>query len=233
MVTLIYQPEKGYRYNSDTLFLYDFISKLRLKGTVLDVGSGSGILGILLKRDFKKIELHSIEKQTLFHHLTIKNSEVNRIENNNLHIDFLDTTFLQQFDFIVSNPPFYSSSVIQSKNINLSIARYNHHLPIDKFVKRVSQSLKPKGYFLFCYDPKQFQDLISTLSENKFQVERVRFVYPSITKQSSLVLIQARKGSKSLMKVEPPLINFSDEVKAIYKKANTYTLSFQDMLQSM
>ena len=116
MVTLIYQPEKGYRYNSDTLFLYDFISKLRLKGKVLDIGSGSGILGILLKRDFTQIELHSIEKQTLFHHLTIKNSEVNRIENNNLHIDFLDTTFLQQFDFIVSNPPFYSSSVIQSKN---------------------------------------------------------------------------------------------------------------------
>lgn len=228
MLTLIYQPEKGYRYNSDTLFLYDFISKLNLSGKVLDVGSGSGVLGILLARDFAKIELHSIEKQLLFHKLTLKNSEINSIANRNIYGDFLETTSLQEFDYIVSNPPFYHQNVIQSENSNINTARYNHHLPIDKFIKRVSQSLKPRGYFLFCYDAKQFQHLSSALSLNRLNIERVRFVYPSIDKNASLVMVQARKSSKSPMVVEKPLINFTDEVNRIYKKANTYTLSFAE-----
>lgn len=230
MVTLIYQPEKGYRYNSDTLFLYDFISRLNLKGRVLDVGSGSGILGILLNRDFPKIELHSVEKQVFFHKLTRKNSEVNLIENRNINIDFLETDTFQEFDYIVSNPPFYHSNVVQSKNENINIARYNHNLPIDNFIKRVSQSLKPKGYFLFCYDAKQFQHLSLTLSLNRLNIERVRFVYPSIDKDASLVMIQARKSSKSPMIVEKPLINFTDEVQEIYRRANTYTLTLKGEL---
>lgn len=194
---------------------------------MLDIGSGSGILGILLKRDFPTLQLYSVEKQLFFYKLTIKNSEVNGIENNPIHSDFLNTSFFQEFEYIVSNPPFYSSAVIQSENENINIARYNHHLPIDKFFKRVSQSLKPKGYFLFCYDSKQLPNLIYSLSENRFQVERIRFVYPSIEKIASLVMIQARKGSKSPTQIEPPLINFSDEVKRIYKKANTWTINFK------
>jgi tRNA1(Val) A37 N6-methylase TrmN6 len=232
-VSLFYQPEKGYRYNSDTLFLYDFVSKLNLRGKILDVGSGSGILGVLLSRDFPKLELYSVEKQQFFHKLTLKNSEVNFVNNKNIHIDFSETTYLQEFDYIVSNPPFYHSNVIQSENSNLNIARYNHHLPLDKFIKRVSQSLKPRGYFLFCYDAKQFQEISHLLTENKLNIERIRYVHPSIDKGASLIMIQSRKGSKSSMSVEKPLINFSDEVSDIYRKANTYTLTLRGEIESI
>jgi tRNA1(Val) A37 N6-methylase TrmN6 len=223
--TVIYQPEKGYRYNSDTLFLYDFISKLNLKGDILDVGSGSGILGILLKRDFPKVELEAVEKQEIFQFLTEKNSETNGILNRVISGDFLELEFQKSYDFIVSNPPFYSSSVIQSENENLNIARYSHHLPIGDFFQKVSKLLKPKGYFLFCYDVKSFQEISIELKNAKLQIERVRFVFPKREKSASLIMIQSRKSSKTPMVVEPPLLNFSDEVDAIYKKANTYTLS--------
>ncbi len=58
-----YQYKDGYRYNSDTVFLYNFISQEKLKGKLLDVGSGCGILGLLLKRDFSDIELYQIDIQ--------------------------------------------------------------------------------------------------------------------------------------------------------------------------
>lgn len=224
MTTVLYQPNIGYRYNSDTLFLYDFISKLNIKGLVLDIGSGSGILGILLAKNFPKISLESVEKQKIFSKLTEKNSDINRVKNRNFNIDFLESNFKNRYDFIVSNPPFYSSNVVQSKNENLNIARYNHHLPIDIFFNKVSKALKPKGYFIFCYDAKQFQDLAISLKENHLKIEKIRFVYPSLKKDASLIIIQTRKNSKSNIQFLPPLINFTDEVDDIYRKTDTYTL---------
>jgi tRNA1Val (adenine37-N6)-methyltransferase len=224
--TVFYQPSKGYRYNSDTLFLWDFILRRRVSGSVLDIGSGSGVLGILLKREFPKIELNSVEKQEIFQKLTLKNSEINQIDNNLYSGDFLEVDFQKQFDLIVSNPPFYNPAVIQSENQNLNIARYSQHLPIEDFFKKVSKLLKNRGRFIFCYDVKEFVNLGKILEDNRLKIERVRFVHPKEEKNASLILIDSRKDSKTSLSVEPPLINFSDEVNQIYKKANTYTLSF-------
>ena len=52
---VLYQPESGYCYNSDSLFLYDFVNKLNPKGDMLDVGAGCGIVGLLCARDNKKV----------------------------------------------------------------------------------------------------------------------------------------------------------------------------------
>ena len=224
-MTTLYQPDNGYHYNSDTIFLYDFVSKLNLKGYILDLGSGSGILGILLAKNFSKIVLESIEKQEIFHKLTEKNSEINRVSNKNYHLDFLESNFQNRYDFIVSNPPFYSSNVVQTKNSNLNIARYNTHLPIDQFFEKVSKALKSRGYFIFCYDAKQFQDLAIALKKYRLQIERVRFVHSSLAKNASLVMVQTRKNSKSDITFNSPLINFSDEVKDIYIKTDTYSLT--------
>jgi tRNA1(Val) A37 N6-methylase TrmN6 len=222
--TLIYQPIDGYCYNSDTIFLADFIRRFKLKGEVLDIGSGSGVLGILLSKMFPEIALNSFEKQESFQFLTEKNCQVNGVETELHRGDFLQSSFSNRFDFIVSNPPFYSSSVIQSENESLNIARYQQHLPVKEFFRRVSKSLKPRGYFIFCYDSKQLQSLMNALSEAKLTVETVRFVHPKPEKDASLVMIQARKNSKSAMKTLPPLYNFSDEVSEIYKMVNTHTL---------
>ena len=60
---LFYQPDSGYRYNSDSLFLYDFISSFKPRGRMLDVGAGSGVVGLLVARDNPKVHLESVEKQ--------------------------------------------------------------------------------------------------------------------------------------------------------------------------
>ena len=77
---LFYQPESGYRYNSDSLFLYDFISSFQPRGRMLDVGAGSGVVGLLVARDHPKVALHAVEKQDLFTFLAQKNAEVNKID---------------------------------------------------------------------------------------------------------------------------------------------------------
>jgi tRNA1(Val) A37 N6-methylase TrmN6 len=228
-----YQYPKGYRYNSDSLVLYDFIARLSLKGKVLDVGSGCGILGLLLKRDFPKIELTQIEVQKHHYELNKKNIQVNGLEAELLNENFLHVNFLKKFDFIVSNPPFYDLGSKKSENKTLHVSRHAENLPLEEFISKVSSSLTPRGSFLFCYDAKALPKIVNCLLSHKLTINQMRFVHAKQDKDSHLILIYAKKSSKSLLKVLPPLIlhdetgNFTQEIQSIYKKADTMSYSWQ------
>lgn len=229
---LLYQPQDGYCYNSDSLFLYDFINSFKPKGKVLDVGAGSGILGLLVARDNKKVELEAVEKQKVFIELSQINARVNAIPYKLHECDFLTLSLEQKYDYIISNPPFYPSGVKESKNEILFNARYNINLPISDFFKKISQLLKPQAHFIFCYDASQFSEICAELDKVKLKVIDVRFVHPKIDRGASLVMIHVRNGSKSLMKVWQPLISFQDnefsqEASEIYKKVSTQSIKCQ------
>ena len=224
----MYQPQDGYCYNSDTLFLYDFITKFSPKGRTLDVGAGSGILGLLVARN-KNVELEAVEKQEQYAFYTEKNAEVNAIDIKLYKDDFLELNRDRDYNFIISNPPFYHDDVIKSTNEMKHAARYNSHLPIAKFFEQVKHLLKPRGVFVFCYDPQQLQSITKELDNAKLTLEQMRFVYPKKGKRASLVMIKARKNSKSLLEVLEPLYAFEDnefsqEAKDIYKRTGTHSI---------
>ena len=225
---LLYQPQDGYCYNSDTLFLYDFITKFSPKGRTLDVGAGSGILGLLVARN-KNVKLEAVEKQEQYAFYTEKNAEVNAIDIKLYKNDFLKLSRDRDYNFIISNPPFYHDDVIKSPNEMKHAARYNSHLPIAQFFEQVKHLLKPRGVFIFCYDPQQLQSITKELDNAKLTLEQMRFVYPKKGKRASLVMIKTRKNSKSLLEVLEPLYafegnEFSQEAKDIYKKTGTHSI---------
>jgi len=224
----LYQPEKGYCFNSDTLFLYAFAKNFFSKGKVLEVGSGSGVLGLLLARDLP-ISLTQVEKQETFAKFSTKNAQTNAIESQVIHQDFLEYETQEKYDVIISNPPFYHGGVMKSEDEMRHTARYNEHLPIAAFVKKASKLLTPRGHFIFCYDPLLVQELLVSLANEKLTLEDIRFVYPKEGKMATLVMIHARKSSKSLAKIHPPLYAFendehSREAKSIYKMAKTHSI---------
>lgn len=232
---VLYQPNNGYCYNSDTHFLFNFICEnfekfKNIKGEVLDIGSGSGILGLLIAREFKNLNLNQCEIQELFQFFTKKNSELNKIDSFLYKGSFLEIDFEKKFDICISNPPFYHSNVIKSENENIKIARYMDSLPLENFIKKVSIILKDSGKFLFCYDAKQIDMIIYFLKEYKLNIEAIQFVHPKLDKDASLVLVYARKNSKSLIKILGPLIafdekgDFTQKVNNIYKKCSTYSI---------
>ena len=234
---LLYQPNNGYCYNSDTHFLYNFIIQnlkifKNIKGELLDIGSGSGILGLLVCRDNQRLNLNQCELQEQFQKLTALNSTNNKIKNHLYKGDFNDLAFDKEFDVCVSNPPFYHSNVIKSVNKNIKIARYNDSLPLEIFIKKTYKILSQNGKFFFCYDVKQINDIIYLLNKYKFNIEAMQFVYPKVDKDATLILVYARKNSKSMTKVMPPLIvfeneNFTKEVEEIYKKSSTHSIKVE------
>ena len=229
---LLYQPESGYCYNSDSLFLYNFISSLKPKGDMLDVGAGCGIVGLLVARDNPKVQLSGVEKQEAFIHYARTNARVNKIEYELHQCDFLELDESKKYDYIVSNPPFYPEGVQKSENEMLQHARYNSNLPLEPFFKKVSRLLKPHSHFVFCYDPTAFGDICSALAKVKMRIVDTQFVHPKIERAASLVMVHARNGSRSNMKVWPPFLafdgeKFSKEAQEIYKKSSTQSIKCQ------
>lgn len=228
----LFQPKQGYRYNSDTLLLYDFISSFKPNGVVLDVGCGCGILGLLLKRDFPKISICLMDIQELNCQISTKNALLNNIETTSIFCgDFLEFRFEKKFDYIISNPPFYHDGGTQSEDEHLRLSRSSSVLPLDAFARKVTKILSNRGYFAFCYDAKQCDIVISSLLKHGLNVEDICFIYPKADKEASLVLIRARKNSKSLCKIHPPVFiyddkQFSGRVQAIFERSQTKSLEW-------
>lgn len=229
----IYQLKEGYCYNSDTLFLYHFAMPfLKKHHAVLEVGAGCGILGLLCARDLS-ISLTLIEKNPKMAEVCAQNLRINGVKAHLICADFLTFDWAQTkvgaFDVILSNPPFYHNGVIKSKNAEISSARYAEYLPFTDFVKKANSLLKPQGELIFCYDAKAIFSLFSTLHALKIPPISVRFVHPKEKKSATLVLCRARRNSKSLCEVQPPLFthqgsDFTQEVQAIYRHANTWSI---------
>ncbi len=225
----LYQPTSGYCYNSDSIFLYDFISSFKPKGSLLDVGCGVGIISLLLNHDFN-IQTSIIDKQELMLNYAIHNYRLNQYDVKSHLGDFTQFSTQEKFDYIVSNPPFYDPRVQQSENTHLNIARYSHHLPIEDFVKKVKKLLKPRGYFIFCYDTKQVDLLLHFLQKHGITPEKMQFVHAKLDKESKLVMISARMGSNSMMKILPPLVVFDEmnkyrkNVQELFDRVDIYSI---------
>lgn len=206
------------------MFLYDFITKFNIKGEVLEVGGGCGVLGLLIKRDFPKINLTIIEKQKIMSEFILKNLKENNLEAEVINADFLEYDFDNKYDYIISNPPFYKGT-LKSENEIIKIARYEEFLPMKKFFKKVNSLLKERGEFIFCYDSKRVDEIILNLPK-PLKIIDIRFMYPRINKNATLVMIRAKRHAKSMVTIHPPLIGFEDdsyskEAAEIYKKADT------------
>ncbi|MCF6339269.1 MAG: methyltransferase [Sulfurimonas sp.] len=229
---LLYQPESGYCYNSDSIFLYNFISSFKPHGKVLDVGAGCGVVGLLVARDNQRVKLEAVEKQDDFVEYATINARVNNIPYTIYKKDFLEFDEDKKYDYIISNPPFYHDGVTKSQNEMLFNARYNVNLPLKSFFKKVSKILKPKSHFIFCYDASQFGLICSELHIVNMKIIDVEFIHPKKDRVASLVMIHARNNSRSLMKVLPPFISFdgkefSQKAKSIYEKARTQSIKCQ------
>lgn len=226
---LLYQPNEGYCYNSDSIFLYGFVSKLSPKGKMLDIGAGCGIVGLLLARDNKKILLEGVEKQSVYADFAERNAKINHIPYLMHRGDFLDLSADQEYDWIVSNPPFYHEGAAKSDDIMLHHARYSVHLPIEKLALGIKKSLKNGGHAALCYEASQFSKLCHAFESVGLRVVDVQFLYSKAERHSHLVMIHVRKNSRSLLKVWPPFITldedgYTSEAKAIYQQAKAHSI---------
>jgi tRNA1(Val) A37 N6-methylase TrmN6 len=222
----LYQYKDGFRYTSDTMFLYDFALKMGIKKTVLDIGAGCGILGLLLaKKTGASVTL--LEKNPKMAELCIKNSEVNSVQCSVVCEDFLTFNIQNRYDYIVSNPPYYKNSVQKSQNQDLQLARYEDSLSLDTFLIKSYAMLKSKGSFIFCYDSSRLIDIsfIVASLKPKAAIVNVQFLHSKFSKPSKLAFFHIKKESNAYTQILEPFIvcdeqKYSQKVIDIFSDAD-------------
>lgn len=229
----LYQLENGYCYNSDSLFLYAFAIKfLKNNISLLDIGAGSGILGLLCARDFK-INLTLNDINPICIKLCAKNATINNIQCKIIEGD-ITTSNLEKFDIIISNPPFYRKDSISSSNNHLFLAKKSENLPFDSLAMFVKNSLKPKGKFIFCYDAKELKEIMFNLKQYGFNILALQFIYPKPQKSANLAIFCC-DFSKNQLEILPPIFNFIDSAHSqqtleVFRQCNTFSIKIKEEL---
>ncbi|WP_459129242.1 tRNA1(Val) (adenine(37)-N6)-methyltransferase [Guggenheimella bovis] len=215
----IYQKKTGFRFGIDSVLLAHFVDS---KGKVLELGSGTGIISILLADRVK--ELDAIEIQADQAEMSMRTVSDNGLSNIRiLEGDFMKIDSLvskEDYDAVVSNPPYYKHT-IQSPKPELAISRHEVMMNLRGLVEAASFALKPKGVFYLVYHVNRMDELFLELERLNFRVKRIRLVYPKKTSEANLVLVKAVKGGGRELRIDPPLIvyegaKYTEEIERIY-----------------
>jgi len=222
----VYQHKNGYRFGIDAFILANFIY-LKKRETVLELGSGCGIISLILAYKFPQIKkIIGIEIQPSLVSLAKKNVTLNKRENL-VEIIQADIKELKEkfppanFDVVISNPPYYSLKRGRlNPDTEKAIARHEVKSSLLDIVKTTQFMLKQKGRFYFIYPAFRYGYLFVALHSYNLEPKRLRFVHPYINKEANFVLVEAMKGGKEQIKVEFPLI--------IYEKQGKYSLEVEN-----
>ena len=208
-----FQFSNAYRYNSDSLLLSVFIlaDKLSQK-TLLDVGAGCGIIGILLKSFNTNLKLSLLELQKENIMLIQENLKQNNFKAEILHKDFKEFKNEKRFDCIVCNPPFYRQEAQKSTNLHKSISKSASFLPLEDFVRGVNSLLAPRGVFYFCYEALALSEICVILEKYKLKMTKIRFIHSKKSVKARLILVKVAKSVKSLCEISSPLFVYEEGI---------------------
>jgi tRNA1Val (adenine37-N6)-methyltransferase len=224
----IIQSKKGYRFSIDAVILDNFI-KAKKYDKGIELGTGSGVISILLATRSPYIKLTGIELQKPLAERAERNVNLNglkeRVEILRADIEKLKNILpAGKADLIFSNPPFRKPMTGRiSIDDEKAAARHELKITLPRLTETASYLLKDKGRFCLIYHPFRLIELIGHLQQAKLEPKRMRFVHPREGEEAKMVLIEAVKGSGRWLKVDPPLY--------IHEEGNEYTEEIKFMLK--
>lgn len=210
----------GYRFlYDDTLFppgtdtfLLSSLPRLKPGLRVCDLGSGTGLLGLLLLQRQQKLTVTGIERLEESVRLARQTAAANQLTERltTIHGDLREIRQLlpaNGFDLIVSNPPYFSpGSGKLSESAALQSARSECTCTIDDLCTAAAYLLRWGGSFCLVHRPERLTDLLCALRSHAIEPKRLRLVCKRAEAAPSLVLIDARRGGKPGLSIEAPLI---------------------------
>ena len=226
----IIQKNNGFCFGIDAVLLSDFAKEIRNNSKVLDLGTGTGILSILLTGKTKLSKIYGIEIQKDISDMAQRSVELNGLENKieviNTDINNLENIFeLNSFDSIVTNPPYKNKDTGKiNDNEYKYISRHETTADLSKFINISFKMLKDKGSLYMVHRPERLVDIVFELRKNKLEPKIIKFIYSNKNKEPKLVLIKAVKNANKFLKIEKPLFiydeqgNYTDEILKIYNK---------------
>lgn len=226
----VIQNKNGFCFGMDAVLLSDFAKNIKRNATVLDLGTGTGIIPILLcgKTELKKVIGVEIQEEVvkMAKKSILLNGLEGRFEILNCNIKELNKIYKKQtFDVIVTNPPYKKQdSGIVNENEKKVISRHEITANLEDFIKIAKDLLKDKGELYMVHRPERLVDILELMRKYRIEPKVLKMVCPNKNKEPNLVLIKGVKNAKTFLKIEKNLYvydtenKYTKEILEIYNK---------------
>lgn len=216
---IIQDPEK-FCFGMDAVLLSGF-AKIKKNENVLDMGTGTGIIPILLKsktagRHFTGLEIQEecaemAERSVRYNHME---EDVSIVQG-----DIKEAAGIfgaASFHVVTCNPPYMiGQHGLTNPHMPKAIARHEVLCTLEDVVSQASKLLTDRGRFYMVHRPFRLAEIMNVLTKYHLEPKRMQLVYPYIDREPNMVLIESLKGGNSRITVDPPLI--------VYEKPGVYT----------
>jgi tRNA1(Val) A37 N6-methylase TrmN6 len=207
------QSAKGYRFSIDAVLLAQFVT-VKPRDVVVDLGSGCGIISLLLLLEKPVARIVAMEIQGDLADQTVRNAALNGVADRMgvLLADLRQVPFRKPVaDVVVCNPPFRRpGSGRVNPDRQRAIARHEIMASLNDILSAANAVLKPRGRVALIYPAGRLVELLVRMRAFDFEPKRLQVVYPSMEEESKLVLVEGARGGKGGVKVLPPLIDQGD-----------------------
>ncbi len=222
----IIQNGEKFCFGMDAVLLSGF-AKVKPGERVLDMGTGTGIIPILLSAKTEAEHITALEIQEESADMARRSVAMNELQKK---IDIITGDIKEAsallgravFDVVTCNPPYMNDQHgLKNPELPKAIARHEVLCSLEDVVREASAVLKPNGRFYMVHRPFRLAEIFTVMQKYKLEPKAMRLVHPYIDKEPNMVLIECLKGGKSMIKIAPPLI--------VYKEPGVYTQEIYDV----
>lgn len=223
----LYQSRSGYRISLDAVLLAHFAT-LRDGGDIADLGTGNGVIALILAGMQRSRSIVGVEIQPAMADRAERNVKLNRLENR-VRILCADLRAVAQsfkpgsFSLVTANPPYRKpTSGRISSDAEKKIARHEFSATLNDFVEAGAYLLPIKGRMALIYPAARAIGLMAAMRSANIEPKRLRMVHSLVDAEASLVLVEGVKGGRDGVKVLSPLV--------LYDRGKRYTAEVRAML---
>ena len=225
----IIQDTDRFQFGIDAVLLADFTEKTVKAGErIIDLGTGTGIIPLLMAGKNKDISLTGLEVQEASAEMAGRSVALNGLEDRVRIVQgdlrFVDGLFdKHSFNVVTCNPPYMIDSHGRGNELDAkTIARHEVLCTLEDVVAAADYLLATHGRFFMIHRPFRLPEIFEALAAHKLEPKRMRLIHPFADKEPNMVMIEARKNAKRRLTIEPPLVvrydngEYTAEITRIY-----------------
>ena len=222
----IIQKTDGFCFGRDAVLLSGFAA-VKPGERVLDLGTGTGIIPILLSAKTEGEHFTGLEIQEEIAGMAKRSVSMNGLEKKieivNGDIKEASRIFgAASFDVVTTNPPYMNDAHgLKNPTEVKAISRHEVLCTLEDVVREGAKVLKHGGRMYMVHRPHRLIEILNTMTKYRLEPKRMKLVHPFRDKEANMVLIEAVRGGGAWMKVEPPVI--------VYKEPGVYSEEIYDI----
>jgi len=224
----IIQNKKWFSYGIDAVLISNYV-EINDQDIVLDLGTGTGIIPLLISLRHNPSKIIAVEKQQEVCQMAMRSVEMNQLTDL-VQLKCIDVNRLSEHvksnsvDVVVTNPPYFAKGNALTNDVSIKAAsRHETTSDLEMFIKASSLALRDKGRFYMVHRPMRLVDIFYYCRLYNLEPKTIQYIYPHVEKTPNIVLIKCVKNGNKELKYQDNIYvydedrNYTDQIKEIYR----------------